>query len=122
MKTVKITTDNVISIVDVDFDNYRSIQKEIGCDLFEIVRTGILQKYFNEPIVMLVDEEGLCKGLPENSFGCVFYGTINHGHPIVGDILLGVRIGPDIVAPDDAAELKARLMGDFLFLIDKEED
>ena len=116
MKTVKITTKDEISIVDVDFDNYRSIQKEIGCDLFEIVRTGTLQKYFNEPMVMLVDEEGLCKDLPANSFGCVFYGTINHGSPIVGDILLGVQVGPDIVAPDDAEALRARLLGDFLFL------
>ena len=30
MKTIKITADNKISIIDVDFDNYKAIQKVIG--------------------------------------------------------------------------------------------
>lgn len=38
MKTVKVTTDDRISIVDVDFDDFRSIQKAIGGH-FETVRT-----------------------------------------------------------------------------------
>ena len=29
MKTLKITTDNKISIIDVDLDNYRALQQEI---------------------------------------------------------------------------------------------
>ena len=30
MKTVKVTTKNVVSIIDVDFDNYKDIQRAIG--------------------------------------------------------------------------------------------
>ena len=30
MKTLKITTDNKISIVDVDFKDFRSIQQAVG--------------------------------------------------------------------------------------------
>ena len=29
MKTVKVTTKNVVSIIDVDFDNYKDIQRAI---------------------------------------------------------------------------------------------
>lgn len=38
MKTVKVTTKNVVSIIDVDFDNYKDIQRAIG-GRFEIVHT-----------------------------------------------------------------------------------
>lgn len=30
MKTLKITTDNKISIIDVNLDDYRALQQEIG--------------------------------------------------------------------------------------------
>lgn len=30
MKTIKITTDNVVSIIDVNFNDFRSIQNAIG--------------------------------------------------------------------------------------------
>ena len=36
MKTLKITTDNKISIVDVDFKDFRSIQQAV-CGYFETV-------------------------------------------------------------------------------------
>jgi len=116
MKTIKITTDNVISIVDVDFDNYRSIQKEIGCDLFKIVKTGKMLRYFIDPVVMLVDEEGLCKDLPANMIGCYFYDTAQHGSPIVGDIVFGVQRWADVIPPEDAMQMKEKLMKDFPFL------
>lgn len=32
MKTIKITTDNKLSIIDMDFDDYRDIQKAGGID------------------------------------------------------------------------------------------
>lgn len=38
MKTLKITTDNKISIVDVDFKDFRSIQQAVG-GYFETVKT-----------------------------------------------------------------------------------
>lgn len=46
MKTLKITTDNKISIVDVDFKDFRSIQQAVG-GYFETVKNkkdvGLLQ-------------------------------------------------------------------------------
>lgn len=116
MKTVKITTGNEISVINVNFDDFKSIQKEIGCDLFEIVKTRKMRDYFGGPVVMLVDEEGLCKGLPINAAGCYFYDTARHGAPIVGDIILGVQYGPDIAPPADAIRLKEKLLKDLPFL------
>ena len=74
MQTVKVSTDNVVSLVNIDFDDYQSIQKAIGGH-FETVRTRTTASYFGSPdIVMLVDEEGLLKGLPVNVFGSLMYG------------------------------------------------
>ena len=42
MKTVKVTTDDRISIVDVDFDDFRSIQKAIGGH-FETVKERMMR-------------------------------------------------------------------------------
>lgn len=36
-KTIKITSSNEISVVDVDFDDYRAIQKVVG-GMFETVK------------------------------------------------------------------------------------
>ena len=61
MKTVKVTTDNKISMVDVDFSDFRSIQEAIGGH-FETVHTQLMADYFKDPsLIMLVDEEGRIK-------------------------------------------------------------
>ena len=122
MKTVKVSTDNMVSLIDIDFDNFREIQKAIGGH-FETVRTRRTVSYFGSPdIVMLVDEEGLLKGLPVNTFGSVMYGTAEHGHPIVGDLILAKVVGEDIAAPDDAEALKSKLLRDFPLLMEGEEN
>ena len=54
-KTIKITSSNGISVVDVDFDDYRAIQKVVG-GMFETVRASKLTAYFGKPVMMLVDE------------------------------------------------------------------
>ena len=122
MKTVKVSTDNMVSLIDIDFDSYREIRNAIGGH-FETVRTRRTVSYFGSPdIVMLVDEEGLLKDLPENMFGCVMYGTAEHGHPIVGDLILADIVGEDITAPDDAEALKSKLLRDFPLLMEGEEN
>lgn len=83
MKTLKITTDNKISIIDPDFD-HKSLREEVG-GYVELVRTQKLLDYFKTKVVMIVDEEGLVKNLPVNPMGCYFYDTNKHGNPIVGD-------------------------------------
>ena len=57
MKTIKITTDNRISIVDVDFNNYKAIQKVIGGHI-EVVKTQTMFNFFGCPVLMIVDEDG----------------------------------------------------------------
>ena len=107
-KTIKITSSNEISIVDVDFDDYRSIQKAVG-GMFETVRASRLTAYFGRVVMMLVDEEGILKQLPLNRTGSRFY-----GYPIVGDFILAIPVGEDIVAPstEELAEWKEHLIRD----------
>lgn len=116
MKTVKVTTDNKISLIDVDFSDFKSIQRAIGGH-FETVHTQLMADYFKDTsVIMLVDEEGLIKGLPENALGSALYGTPQHGYPIVGDLIFARISGEDIVAPNDPETLKDRLFHTFLGL------
>lgn len=116
MKMVKVTTDGEVSIVKVDRRDYRSMAREIGADMIQYVRvmTGTLGLDRYE---MIVDEEGLLKDQPKvNPIGCVLYGTLDHGHPIMGDMLLTLMKdsyeGRDSVdMPDDeAAELVEKML------------
>ena len=112
MKTIKVDTNNKISFVDVNFDDYRDIRRVIGGRI-ESVRTPRIAHFFGEDAVMIVDEEGLIKDLPMNQLGCFFYGTMFHGHPIVGDLILTKVVGEDLTAPDDVEELMERLVQTF---------
>ena len=111
MKTVKVTTDNIVSVIDVDFDDFRDIQRAIGGH-FETVHTQLMTDYFHDPsVIMLVDEEGRIKGLPLNPVGSALYRGV-----IAGDLIFARIAGEDIVAPDDAEELKDRLLHTFIGL------
>ncbi len=70
--------------------------------------------YFKQPMMMLVDEEGLIKGLPTNQCGSWMYGTDMHGHRIAGDLVLAVPTEcGDKLPPDNVEELKVKLIKDF---------
>ena len=115
MKTLKITTDNKISIIDLDFD-HKSLREEVG-GYVELVRTQKLLDYFKTKVVMIVDEEGLVKNLPVNSMGCYFYDTNKHGTPIVGDVILGLLVGFDMdvigLGDRDAEQWMEKMLKDF---------
>ena len=112
-KTLKVTTGNEILEVDVNFDDFRSIQKAIG-GYFETVHTLRMRKYFGEPMMIMVDEEGLVKGLDTNRCGSWMYGTDEHGHRIAGDFILGAPTEyGDILPPDNLDQIKAKLIKDF---------
>lgn len=113
MKTIKITTDNRLSVIDVDFDDYRDIQRAVGCECFETVKTRKLFDFFGEPVLFCVDESGLLKGLPPNWVGSFFYGTGQHGNPIVGDIVFGIPVYDTIEAPKDVELMKQQLLDTF---------
>ena len=111
MKTVKVTTDNKISVIDVHFNDFRAIQRAIG-GRFETVHTQLMADYFKDPsVIMLVDEEGLIKELPLNPVGSALYRSVIAGDPIFAQVR-----GDDIVAPDDVKELKDRLLHTFIGL------
>lgn len=114
MKTLKITTDNKISVVDVNFNDFKAIQQAIG-GYFENVKALKLWDYFKAPVVMIVDEEGVIKDLPVNTIGCYFYNISRHGCPIVGDMILGLLVGPDItgLGDGDAEQWMEKMLKDF---------
>ena len=49
-KTIKITADNKISIVDVDFSNNRAIMDAMGGPV-EVVTTNELYDFFSAPFL-----------------------------------------------------------------------
>ena len=118
MKTVKVTPDNIISVIDVDFDDFRDLQKAVGGH-FEIVSTKTLYETFKMPMIMQVDEDGRSKQKEVNRLGCYFYDADKHGWPILGDVVFAIVAGEDIEAPDDAEALMVFLKMNFSYL--KEE-
>lgn len=90
-----VTTDDVISKVTFTDDN-RSILDLLDAELFEVVS---LPGYSH--LVLLVDESGLINNKPLNRVGSFFYGYEIHGNPIVGDVVLIWRDGPDLVSMDE---------------------
>lgn len=118
MKTIKVTTDNTISVIDVDFDDFRAIQKEVG-GYFETVKTKKMFDYFQEPIMMIVNEEGRIEQLPYNKLGSYFYDTDYHECPIVGDLILAVPSDEDILGLENAELVKEKLLNSFDYLIEE---
>lgn len=88
MKTIKIAADNKISIIDVDFGDYKAMQKAVG-GYVEAVSTERMYDFFKRPVIMLVDKEGRMKELELNIIGTVFNGMV----PIVGDVVLAQPVG-----------------------------
>lgn len=86
MKAILVTTENEVSIVDLDGPGsyWKQASETIKADCFKIIRPLRLTK----GIVLCVDAKGSLCGLSRNEYGCYLYGTDVHGHPIYGDILL----------------------------------
>lgn len=83
MKGIVISTKNEVSIEEFAEPLYKSVGKAVGGNI-EVVHPHGLP----DPYIMVVNEEGLLRQLPLNPTGCVMYGTADHGHPIVGDIVI----------------------------------
>ena len=69
------------------------------------IRDSVKPARLRHPYCMIVNEEGRLLDLPLNYVGSYFYGTDQHGEPIVGNIVImkdGYRGGePDIVGLND---------------------
>ena len=125
-KTLKITTDDKISVIEVDVNNIKDLQNAIGGGLVESVKTQKLWDCFKAPVLMLVDEEGLLKDLPLNFFGSIMYGTLVHGCPIVGDLILVLEVGEQWtgLGDVDSEQWKQKILRDYSTTMkdgDKEE-
>ena len=123
-KTVKITTDNQISLVDImPFDQYgwyRAIGG--GCDCVETVRTQWMFDLFQRPVMMLVDEEGRIRGRERNLSASLLYGMMEHGEPIVGNVLFAIPAEPEILPPADAGSILETLKRVFPFLKEDKQE
>ena len=108
-KTVKITTDNKISIVDIPW-TAEAKEKAICADCVETVKTQIMYNLFHDTVVMIVDESGIINNRPLNLAGSFLYGTQYHGAPIVGDILFGLQSGPEILPLENPEDIMHLLM------------
>lgn len=117
MKGIKITTDNIISTVDI---------QENGSPLYDLMRKAVGGHFENvypcrlkRGFVMIVNEEGLLHDLPINTVGSYLYATDIHGQPIVGDVII-LKLGhyqgePDVIGMTD--DETNELMNDFLKII-----
>ena len=98
MKTIKITADNKISIVDVDFSNNRAIMDAMGGPV-ELVTTNELYDFFKCPVLMMLDKNGykpkdvngFCPSA--NAVASFLYGYVKTGIPILGDVILAQPAG-----------------------------
>lgn len=100
MKGIVVTTDLEIRIEEFSDPLYKTVGSAVGCYI-EHVKPARLR----HPYCMIVNEEGRLLDLPLNYVGSYFYGTDQHGEPIVGNIVImkdGYRGGePDIVGLND---------------------
>jgi hypothetical protein len=129
MKAIKITTDDVISVVDIQEPTLKGMQEQVGGNI-EVVRPFGFT-YLNVPnklsLVMIANEEGLCIQLPLNLLGTRLYNypELDDEQPIVGDILImaeGFVDGePDIVGltNEQTIVLYRELKANFNFLTEK---
>lgn len=83
MKGIVITTKNEMRVQEFSEPAHRSIGDAVG-GWIEVVHP----KRLEYPYCMVVNEEGVLRKLPINSFGSFLYGTDTHGWPIAGNAVL----------------------------------
>lgn len=80
-----------IQVLDFDHegDRLRFFYRHIGCDCIDIVCAYGLKEYGLEGVSLVVDDEGLFKNEPvPNAIGSFLYGYLEHGQPLVGNVLV----------------------------------
>ena len=108
MKGIVFTTDEKMYIKEFEQPLYKTIGEVVG-GYIEVVHPRGLES----PFCFICNEEGLLKGLPLNPIGCIWYGTADHGYPIMGNIVVAKEgwtdEGPDIVGllDDEVEKIKA---------------
>lgn len=87
MKGIVVTTEDDLEIRDFEQPLYKTVGKAVGGHIEIVKPVGLKQ-----PLVMIVNDDGLRLELELNAIGSSLYGTLAHGHPIVGDIVI-MKIG-----------------------------
>lgn len=121
VKTVKITTDNEISLVELSRWDISTMEAAIGARCTEAVRTQRMLDLFQDSIVMIVDESGKVNNRPDNLVASILYGADQHGCAIAGDVIFAVRRGPDDLPPENPELLKFFLKDHFPMLREAKE-
>lgn len=125
MKGVVFTTDEKMFVKEFTQPLYKSVGDVVG-GWIEVVNPRGLER----PYCFICNEEGLIRDLPLNPIGCVWYRTVEHGNPIVGNIVVMKEAdtdeGPDIVGlmPDEIAYIKSlatALSGGLIEDLDEQE-
>ena len=115
MIAILIKTTDEISVVELEEDTLKAMQRAVG-GFIEHVRP----RYLRSPYCMIVNEEGLLRGMPINNAASLLYGGIT---PIVGDVLI-LKDGlneynePDVIGLEEqeAASLVSQLANNMAFL------
>lgn len=113
MKGVLVTTDDKVEIRDFPEPLFKTVGEAVG-GYIEIVHPRYLQA-LGRDFIMIVNEEGRILELELNALGSALYGTLEHGQPILGNIVImkeGFVDGePDLVGltDEEAQDLNDRL-------------
>lgn len=118
MKTVRITTDDKIKVIDIPW-NLEGWENAIGADCTENVYTRIMYQLFLDRIIMIVDGSEAAKHRPVNKVASYLYGAQEHGSYICGDVLFARQNGPDTVPLENAELVKFFLKDHFRILEDE---
>lgn len=125
MKGIVFTTDEKMFVKEFTQPLYKSVGDVVG-GWIEVVHPRGLE----DPFCFICNEEGLLRDLPLNAIGSLWYGTLQHGHPIAGNIVVmkdGItEEGPDIVGlmPEEIEKIKAmalEISGGLIEDLDKQE-
>jgi hypothetical protein len=89
MNALKLSTNGDINLIDLkehEFEyNFLAMQKAIDCSMVDIVHAVNLP----DPYCLVVDDEALLVEKPTvNLVASYIYGTVEHGQPICGDVLV----------------------------------
>ncbi|MBQ9348892.1 MAG: DUF3846 domain-containing protein [Oscillibacter sp.] len=82
-KGVVITPDMKVSVQEFPKPLFESVGAVVGGIVQEVRPKGLPRPY-----LMAVNDAGLLMKLPFNPIGSFWYGTQNHGSPIVGNVVL----------------------------------
>ena len=100
MKGIEISPDCVCTLKDFAAPLYMSLGEAVG-GCIELVNPRGLPA----PYCMVINDEGLLRGLSFNPVGSYLYETHKHGSPIVGTVVLMktgfTSSGPDIIGLEE---------------------